>query len=548
MRVAAPTPWMSPFEGRNQNSVALLTPQHHTLQAKITYLNHFSRQRHPRPRPVYPVYWGSRIRSAYGNGTSRANSESDDSPNGNSYERTILAPTTPPSQIRRRTSLRPKILVALLIGTVITPIVFPQKTLAGSYGDIVCPLRDDWNDEPKECPCKDWTPTAEQVEAMVAKHSKWATSSPIPDFNAPGRAIFCNSTLPMTNFSGKLLARADFRNADLTEMNLRQQNRGDHFLLLGIDYTGADLRGADFSGARISAGIFHDTNVSNANFDGAHLMFADFSKSTMDKTKLAGATFEYVNLSEAKFAPLSLPKVSNLGSITGLMDVRFPKGKPASLVELQTIFRKSGLRQREREVTYAIHSTRTDHLLESCPPDKWLKRQNRSYEKQCSPKNWMHGALQIALFEWTTGWGLHPFRAIWIMIVIAGCLTPLYVCCVWARCRCCSQASGVFRVWPRERFDVGKEGTPEGEEFRVERISVQLPYAVVWGIYFAILSAFHIGWRDINIASLIRKLQFREDVLRGYGWIRSVAGAQSLISVFLFALWILTYFGRPFKY
>jgi hypothetical protein len=31
------------------------------------------------------------------------------------------------------------------------------------------------------------------------------------------------------------------------------------------------------------------------------------------------------------------------------------------------------------------------------------------------------------------------------------------------------------------------------------------------------------------------------------GWVRSVAGVQSLISVYLLALWALSYFGRPFE-
>ena len=30
------------------------------------------------------------------------------------------------------------------------------------------------------------------------------------------------------------------------------------------------------------------------------------------------------------------------------------------------------------------------------------------------------------------------------------------------------------------------------------------------------------------------------------GWPRSVAGLQSLLSIYLLALWVLTYFGRPF--
>jgi hypothetical protein len=38
-----------------------------------------------------------------------------------------------------------------------------------------------------------------------------------------------------------------------------------------------------------------------------------------------------------------------------------------------------------------------------------------------------------------------------------------------------------------------------------------------------------------------------EYMLRATGWVRTVSGTQSLLSVYLLALWVLTYFGRPFE-
>ena len=42
-------------------------------------------------------------------------------------------------------------------------------------------------------------------------------------------------------------------------------------------------------------------------------------------------------------------------------------------------------------------------------------------------------------------------------------------------------------------------------------------------------------------------MQPREYTLRATGWVRTVSGIQSLLSVYLLALWVLTYFGRPFE-
>jgi hypothetical protein len=61
------------------------------------------------------------------------------------------------------------------------------------------------------------------------------------------------------------------------------------------------------------------------------------------------------------------------------------------------------------------------------------------------------------------------------------------------------------------------------------------------------LSAFHIGWRELSIGTWLSRLQPREYALRAEGLPRVISGAQSLLSVYLIAIWALTYFGRPFQ-
>ncbi|MGH8614943.1 MAG: hypothetical protein ACREYF_23715, partial [Gammaproteobacteria bacterium] len=69
---------------------------------------------------------------------------------------------------------------------------------------------------------------------------------------------------------------------------------------------------------------------------------------------------------------------------------------------------------------------------------------------------------------------------------------------------------------------------------------------VVHAIYFSLLSAFHIGWRELNVGNWITRLQFHSYTLQARGWVRAVSGFQSLMGVYLLALWVLSYFGRPF--
>ena len=78
-----------------------------------------------------------------------------------------------------------------------------------------------------------------------------------------------------------------------------------------------------------------------------------------------------------------------------------------------------------------------------------------------------------------------------------------------------------------------------GGEF-AQRIEQRVPAGEV-------ILLFRVGFREINVSNWITRMQFREYTLHATGWVRFVTGLQSLISVALLALWLVTYFGRPFK-
>ena len=115
-----------------------------------------------------------------------------------------------------------------------------------------------------------------------------------------------------------------------------------------------------------------------------------------------------------------------------------------------------------------------------------------------------------------------------------------------------SSRSGLWMILPADRLTRGR-----GHE-RVVRIR---PHpAKTWrerlrsesrlfctSLYFSLLSAFHLGWRELNVGAWIARIQPREYMLRATGWVRTVSGLQSLLSVYLLALWVLTYFGRLFE-
>jgi hypothetical protein len=64
--------------------------------------------------------------------------------------------------------------------------------------------------------------------------------------------------------------------------------------------------------------------------------------------------------------------------------------------------------------------------------------------------------------------------------------------------------------------------------------------------FFSLVNAFSLGYKEFSVGQWLRMLTKREYELKAVGWVRTLAGIQSLVTIYLFALWILTYFGRPF--
>lgn len=64
--------------------------------------------------------------------------------------------------------------------------------------------------------------------------------------------------------------------------------------------------------------------------------------------------------------------------------------------------------------------------------------------------------------------------------------------------------------------------------------------------YFSLLTAFGMGFREWDPGRWIRLLPLREYELIPVYWARPLAGVQSLVSLYLLVLFVLSFFGRPF--
>jgi uncharacterized protein YjbI with pentapeptide repeats len=291
----------------------------------------------------------------------------------------------------------------------------------------------------ESCPFeKVWKP--ENVPRILEEHRKWLArwhenqySEEWAKTHPEGRANLCNADLSgadlsKANLSGANLSKADLLLADLTEADLR-----------GANLTEADLRGANLT----------EADLLLADLSKADLLYANLSKAELYQANLTETVLARANLTDAVYAPASPPPDSYLEGIRGLSTVQFPEGSGSGLVQLRELLQKAGLRDLEREATYAIESNKTSHLITGA---------------RKSPLNFLEGIFRLAAFEWTTGYGLYPGRALLVILGFGVLLIPVYAWPIRIPPRSLNPVSGIYRIWPSDRIkSCGDEPTVDNK-------------------------------------------------------------------------------------
>ena len=306
---------------------------------------------------------------------------------------------------------------------------------------------------------------------------------------------------------------------------------GTHANLSGAILTEAKLDHANLSGA-----ILTDAYLGNANLSGAFLAEA----------RVGGTVFEPKSLPELTLSGIS--QAQNLELLTYY-------GNPAALVQLRKQFQDGGLREQERKIAYALKRREAEL--------SWARGTSRRLPGDKGPRailwssdsvlaNFASFTLNKVFFDWTCQYGMSPGRPLILGVVLWFLCSFLYFACIHTH-----GEAGLYRVYGQSIGD-----DPSAQR-RVERISpLSTKYSpgprllfqffrrecllLRTSMFFSLMSAFNIGFRDINFGRWLRLLTRQEFDIKAVGWARVIAGWQSLISVYLIALWVMTYFGRPF--
>jgi uncharacterized protein YjbI with pentapeptide repeats len=356
---------------------------------------------------------------------------------------------------------------------------------------------------------------------------------------------------------GALMKKARFFGTDLSEADLSGAVL-EGAVLQDVDLNKAQLAGASLNHAllvdsRLDGAVLTGADLSTANLTGSDLNYADL----LD-TKLDSAEFRNAVLCDANFEPSTIPTdIRRLATVKGLEFLSF-RDRPDALTQLRSQFREKGFREQERKVTYALKWHEAEEYWANCTMGASLA---------CAE----FGADQL-LLNWTCGYGLFPGRALILLFRLWALCGLVY----WLFLRFSSRGGlylipsrleskgairhpNLQRIRPhhRSKTTVGWCSSnlktrlvsyvrryPLRKLYRRSKRLVPVLRAAFW---FSTMSAFNIGFRDISAGRWLRLLTKREYDIKARGWVRVVAGFQALVSVGLLALWLLTYFGRPFE-
>jgi hypothetical protein len=155
-------------------------------------------------------------------------------------------------------------------------------------------------------------------------------------------------------------------------------------------------------------------------------------------------------------------------------------------------------------------------------------------EKTELQQAWLEGgiariksSIYYILFEYTCNYGNNPTGPIQLMLYLTLIFTFLYCAVLY----CAAENHGIIKIDAKHNSTVLKKNKW---------------HSLIWALYFSLLNTFNIGCGNCKLAKLITALQYDDYELMPLGIVRTIAGLQSLISTYLFLLWILVCFGDPF--
>lgn len=390
-------------------------------------------------------------------------------------------------------------------------------------------------------------PDSETISLVLKKHKLWVLEGMKSDEDVR-IANFCGASLKERYLPGVTLRKAKLWGINLQKANLERADLQEAMipfgLLQGAKFLKANLENSNLSFSHLEKTNFTDANFQSAMLIGAKIQGINFSEANLKGARVSNIDFQNVVL---QLKPGGIPFIPDFGNAINISKILYDTS-PHTLIELRKGFKEAGMRQQEREITYAIEHGRR------------IRAWNE--ESFLGP---LEAGFKYIMFEFTSNYGMSPGRPLQILALIFCLFSVPYMLALRAYPNQgkiiasflnkseMTHVEGRF-IYKRATNDQPYEVHVNGEWFfpnirKFEKLTFLANYLgiVFGGFYFSLLSTFRLGWRDLNVGTWISRIQPRDYTLRATGWVKFVSGMQSLVCVYLLALWALTYFGRPFE-
>jgi hypothetical protein len=298
-------------------------------------------------------------------------------------------------------------------------------------------------------------------------------------------------------------AKAGLRGVCLRKFDLRGLD------LAGADLAGANLYKADLTGADLQHANFRAAILECANLTAAFLDDANLTAASLKRTLLTNASMTDTILTDALFEPReAVPDADRITDMVGLSSLHFKSDK-SGLEKLRKALQEGGRYHDDEEVRYSIIMSELEDA------------------------NWFEWAFSYVFFGLTNSWGLSPWQPIVIFLGLIPIFCLVYLFFMWRKW------GTIARILPNHP---DPDPGPDKELPRDVNVSTWprwQRYPTVF--YFSVLSAFHLKLADLDPGAMIARMQPRIYRLRAIRWVRLASGVQSLMSLYLLALWAFTY-------
>ena len=246
----------------------------------------------------------------------------------------------------------------------------------------------------------------------------------------------------------------------------------------GTDLENAVLIKANFISANLydaflRRAILDKSNFLDAKMFNTRLMYASLRNVNLKDANLEEADVDYADLKGAVYEPKKHPNTYQIALARNLSYLRY-KDNSIPLNELKKRFKDGGFTYQYKEVVAALRRVEG-------------------------------GVMSYILFDVTCEYGSNPLRPLLLIFVIIPIFMIIYVIALKS-----STSSGIYLLYTGARVNTGKE------RMRIIKLYYQYSgfrcfvYSIRSAMVFSILSAFNIGFKEVNVSQWLRLAQPRE--------------------------------------